>query len=186
MNDGQADDGFSRERAELFEALGHPIRLEILRALSESPLGFADLKRKVNVTSSGHLTHHLEKLDGLVRTTPEGLYALTDDGKEALRIASTQMQSSRVRTSGMSRRSWAVLAIGLALVVSGLALTAFGIPYLSTQRVPSEVCALGGGCLPSSTLVPADPRYAIAGTSLLLVGALLCLLVKTRVSFSWR
>lgn len=89
MSGSQSDDGFNKERADLFEALGHPLRLEILRALSESPLGFADLKRRVKVTSSGHLTHHLEKLDGLVMTTPDGLYSLSDDGREALRVVST-------------------------------------------------------------------------------------------------
>jgi DNA-binding transcriptional ArsR family regulator len=94
LSDGESDDRFSKERVELFEALGHPMRLEILRALSESPLGFADLKRKMDVTSSGHLTHHLEKLDGLLRTTPEGLYALTDEGKEALRIVSISKESA--------------------------------------------------------------------------------------------
>lgn len=32
------------------------------------------------------MTFHLGKLDGLVKTTSEGNYALTDDGKEALRL----------------------------------------------------------------------------------------------------
>jgi DNA-binding HxlR family transcriptional regulator len=86
MNEEPFDDTFDKGRAELFEALGHPLRIEILRALSEAPLGFADLKRKVGIASSGHLSHHLEKLDGLIGTTPAGTYSLTDDGKEALRI----------------------------------------------------------------------------------------------------
>lgn len=123
MSEGQSDDGFSKERAELFEALGHPMRLEILRALSESPLGFADLKRKMNVSSSGHLAHHLEKLDGLVRTTPEGLYALTDEGKEALRIVSVSKDSASHRIQDgrklvISRAVLAGLVAALLLLAS--------------------------------------------------------------------
>jgi DNA-binding transcriptional ArsR family regulator len=119
LSEGQTDDGFSKERAELFEALGHPMRLEILRALSESPLGFADLKRRMNVTSSGHLTHHLEKLDDLVRTTPEGLYALTDEGKEALRIVSVSKESTsdRVQNGKKLLISRAVLAATVAALL---------------------------------------------------------------------
>jgi DNA-binding HxlR family transcriptional regulator len=137
-----SDEGFSRERAELFEALGHPLRLEILRALSESPLGFADLKRRVNITSSGHLTHHLEKLDGLVKTTPEGLYALTDDGKEALRIASTLAPTASTaggETEGKRRivASRAVLAvlISLVIVVAAVAIVeGLGIADLTIEQ----------------------------------------------------
>jgi DNA-binding transcriptional ArsR family regulator len=123
MSNGKPDEGFSKERAELFEALGHPMRLEILRTLSESPLGFADLKRKVNVTSSGHLTHHLEKLGGLVRTTPEGLYALTDEGKEALRIVSISKESASDKVQNgkklvISRAVLAGLVAALLLLAS--------------------------------------------------------------------
>jgi DNA-binding HxlR family transcriptional regulator len=123
LSDARTDDGFSKERAELFEALGHPMRLEILRALSESPLGFADLKRKMNVTSSGHLAHHLEKLDGLVRTTPEGLYSLTDEGKEALRIVSVSKESASDKVQNgkrlvISRAVLAGLVAALILLAS--------------------------------------------------------------------
>ncbi|MGA1976067.1 MAG: winged helix-turn-helix domain-containing protein [Conexivisphaerales archaeon] len=47
---GDASD-FDKSRAELFEALGHPIRIKILHALQDGPLGFADLKRKVGIES---------------------------------------------------------------------------------------------------------------------------------------
>jgi DNA-binding transcriptional ArsR family regulator len=32
-----------RQRAEVFDALGHPTRIQILKVLSEGTLGFADL-----------------------------------------------------------------------------------------------------------------------------------------------
>ena len=81
-----AGDRFDSSRAELFEALGHPVRVKILQALDQRPMGFAELKKAVGIDSSGHLQFHLGKLSGLVETTSEGSYALTDDGREAIRV----------------------------------------------------------------------------------------------------
>src|SRR5437870_4818997 len=83
------DESFNVGRAELFEAMGHPNRIRILKALSDKPLGFSELKRTLSMESSGLLSFHLQKLTNLVKTTSEGAYALTDEGKEALRIAET-------------------------------------------------------------------------------------------------
>src|SRR2546425_644573 len=93
------DGGFDAGRAELFEAMGHPNRIRILKALSGRPLGFSELKRTLGMESSGLLSFHLQKLTNLVKTTPEGAYALTDEGKEALRIAET-LRSSRSDDGG--------------------------------------------------------------------------------------
>lgn len=79
---------FDASRAELFEALGHPMRVKLLRALETRSMGFADLKKEVGIESSGHLQFHLGKLTGLVGTAPDGSYTLTDDGREALRVLS--------------------------------------------------------------------------------------------------
>ena len=79
-------DHFDASRAELFEALGHPVRVKILRTLDQRPMGFAELKKAAGIDSSGHLQFHLGKLSGLVETTSEGSYALTDDGREAIRV----------------------------------------------------------------------------------------------------
>ena len=73
-----------RQRAEVFDALGHPTRIVILKALNEGPMGFADLKKRVNIDSSGHLQHHLSKLNGLIKTDEFGKYCLSDQGKDAL------------------------------------------------------------------------------------------------------
>lgn len=37
---------------ELFEAVSHPIRIDIVKILAEKPLGFADLKRELKISSS--------------------------------------------------------------------------------------------------------------------------------------
>jgi len=73
-----------KQRAEVYDALGHPMRLAILKALSEAPMGFAELKRRLTIDSSGHLKHHLDKLNSLIKTDEHGKYCLSDKGKDTL------------------------------------------------------------------------------------------------------
>jgi DNA-binding HxlR family transcriptional regulator len=47
-----------KQRAEVFDAMGHPTRIVILKALSEGFLSFAELKKKMGIQSSGHLTSY--------------------------------------------------------------------------------------------------------------------------------
>ena len=70
--------------AELFEAISHPERIKILKILSKQPSSFAALKRQLGIESSGNLDYHLKKLNQLVKVREDGLYGLTDAGKEAL------------------------------------------------------------------------------------------------------
>jgi DNA-binding HxlR family transcriptional regulator len=70
--------------AELFEAISHPARIRILKALEKNPSSFASLKRQLNIDSSGNLDYHLKKLGDLVTVRQDGLYGLTDVGKKAL------------------------------------------------------------------------------------------------------
>lgn len=70
--------------AELFEAISHPTRIQILRTLNRNALGFAELKHKLGISSSGNLSHHLNKLTTLVETNAQGKYKLSDQGHEAL------------------------------------------------------------------------------------------------------
>jgi predicted transcriptional regulator len=69
---------------ELFEAVSHPIRIDIVRMLAEQPLGFADLKRELKIRSSGLLDFHLKKLDDLIIINKEGRYSLAEKGFAAL------------------------------------------------------------------------------------------------------
>jgi DNA-binding HxlR family transcriptional regulator len=83
-----------KQRAEVFDALGHPTRILILKVLSEGSLGFADLKKKTGIDSSGHLQHHLTKLNGLIKTDEYGKYCLSDEGKDALLTVQTVESAS--------------------------------------------------------------------------------------------
>lgn len=115
------NDSFNSSRAEVFEALGHPTRMRILQTLSERPLGFSELKRETGIESGGLLTFHLGKLSDLVKLNSEGSYALTDEGREALRIIEV---SKKQQEGGPGRRlairlphQKAILAGALVLLV---------------------------------------------------------------------
>ncbi len=74
-------------KAELFEAMGHPTRIRLLQSLAGGPLGFSELKHALGVESNGLLAFHLGKMGEFVKENPEGKYALTDYGTEALRLS---------------------------------------------------------------------------------------------------
>jgi DNA-binding transcriptional ArsR family regulator len=128
-----------RERAEVFDALGHPTRISILKLLSQEALGFADLKKKTGIESSGHLQHHLSKLDGLIRTDEHGNYRLSDVGNDALftvqTVEATSRRGRRKLTSDgrKSRILWStsVATLTMILLVSTLYLSN---AYISLNR----------------------------------------------------
>ncbi|MGY5875677.1 MAG: winged helix-turn-helix domain-containing protein [Candidatus Thorarchaeota archaeon] len=68
----------------LFEAISHPTRIKILFSLEGHAVGFAELKRKLEISSSGNLQHHIIKLATLVCINGDGDYILTDQGRDAL------------------------------------------------------------------------------------------------------
>ncbi|MFW9986040.1 MAG: winged helix-turn-helix domain-containing protein [Candidatus Odinarchaeota archaeon] len=70
--------------AELFEAISHTTRIQILQILSKTRLSFGELKRKLGISSGGNLTHHLNKLVGFIEANDQGSYELTDQGREAI------------------------------------------------------------------------------------------------------
>lgn len=70
--------------AGLFEAIAHPTRIKILFCLCDGPMGFAELKHRLLISSSGNLQHHLGKLVSLVGLNKWGDYILTDSGQDAI------------------------------------------------------------------------------------------------------
>lgn len=104
MANGDEPDDFNAARAELFEAISHPVRIRILQSLKEKPMGFAELRRAVGLESGGHLSFHLNKLRHLVKPSAEGLYTLTDDGREALWSADSLAKSNNSRNTMKNTR----------------------------------------------------------------------------------
>ena len=97
----------------MFEAVSHPIRIDIVKILAEKPVGFADLKRKLKISSSGLLDFHLKKLDALITINKEGRYSLTERGLAALTTIEGAAGYYRLRSA--QKRSFF-----LALIVSVL------------------------------------------------------------------
>ncbi len=149
-DEGQVEN--DRQRAEVFDALGHPTRIVILKALSEGPLGFADLKKKTAIDSSGHLQHHLTKLNGLIKTDEYGKYCLSDQGKDALLTVQTVENASEFRTkhpekihtrrfnSKMVLKSVSLLLVALLIASSAIAL----YQYNQTTALQKEFNQLNG------------------------------------------
>ena len=99
----------------MFEAVSHPIRIDIVQILAEKPLGFADLKRKLRISSSGLLDFHLKKLDDLVTVNKEGCYSLTDKGYAALSTVEGAAGYYRLRSA--HKRSF-FLALAVSVLVN--------------------------------------------------------------------
>ena len=116
-----------RQRAEVFDALGHPTRILILKVLSEGSLGFAELKKKTAIESSGHLQHHLNKLNDLIKTDEYGKYCLSDEGKDALLTVQTvENASPKKEVKGQGHKNFrltlkpVVFLLATLLIVSSL------------------------------------------------------------------
>jgi DNA-binding HxlR family transcriptional regulator len=91
-------DGNASEAA-LFEAISHDTRIRILFMLRDHGLGFSELKNQLGIKSSGNLQHHLGKLGTLINLSEEGLYSLTEHGKEAIMaIGAVRRTQNRQKT----------------------------------------------------------------------------------------
>ena len=108
---------------EMFEAVSHPIRIDIVKILAEKPLGFAELKRELRISSSGLLDFHLKKLDDLIATNKEGRYSLTEKGFAALTTVEGAAGYYRLRSA--QRRSFFLALAVTALVNIGVLWVAF-------------------------------------------------------------
>jgi len=103
----------------MFEAVSHPIRIDIVQILAEKPLGFADLKRELKISSSGLLDFHLKKLDDLITVNKEGRYSLTEKGFAALTTVEGAAGYYRLR-SAQKRSFFLALAVSVFVNIGTL------------------------------------------------------------------
>ncbi|MHA1907159.1 MAG: winged helix-turn-helix domain-containing protein [Candidatus Thorarchaeota archaeon] len=122
----------------LFEAISHPVRIKMLFALKEGPLAFSELKRKVGISSSGNLQHHIGKLSTLIETNGGGNYTLTDQGRESI-IAIRAVRNIQNRSRDDSKMVTIITSI------------AFYVTYINVQFVLGPVDAL----IPIQSLIAA-------------------------------
>jgi DNA-binding HxlR family transcriptional regulator len=128
-----------RQRAEIFDALGHPTRILILKVLSGGSLGFADLKKKTAIESSGHLQHHLTKLNGLIKTDEYGKYGLSEQGKDALLTVQTVENlspRSNVKEKARRRRFGNILGLkSIAFLLMALLIASSAVAVYEYYQV---------------------------------------------------
>jgi DNA-binding transcriptional ArsR family regulator len=96
---------------EVFDAISHPMRVEILKELAKGPMGFADLKRKLKISSSGLLDFHLKKMSSIVTTNADGSYILNDRGFAAVQAVDV------VSRYGWQRRAY-FINVGMYIVMN--------------------------------------------------------------------
>jgi DNA-binding HxlR family transcriptional regulator len=125
-----------RQRAEVFYALGHPTRILILKVLSDISLGFADLKKKTAIESSGHLQHHLTKLDGLIKTDEYGKYCLSEQGKDALLTVQTvENASSKKEVKEKKHRNVRIVLKPVAFLLIALLIVSSAIAVYENNKI---------------------------------------------------
>ena len=180
---------FDSSRADLFEALGHPIRVKILRTLESKPMGFAELKREVGIESGGHLQFHLGKLTGLVGTTATGSYVLTDDGREAIRVLNLTAKSSEeiaptAKAVSLGKANWTIPILAcllVAVVVLGAVAAYQQQQIASLSSTPFANTTVFGG---TKYYYEAIPSYAPNGTSMTFHGVTFTYLEEPFINYS--
>ena len=182
MEDDQKQIETDRQRAEVFDALGHPTRILILKVLSEGSLGFADLKKKVAIESSGHLQHHLTKLNGLIKTDEYGKYCLSDEGKDALLTVQTVENTSPSNAKEKAHKlifsntlgSKPVVFLLIALLIASTAIALYEYNQLGNMNASSNPKLNNVGYLSGSKLylISANSSYqTINGKACLVIDA---------------
>lgn len=122
----------SLDSDEVFDAISHPLRIKILKALAKTPRGFSELKRAINVESSGALDFHLKKMQNLIGTDSAGRYILSDKGCAALEAIRVIEQYGWQKRSFLLNLLAYILVNVWALVNSSLSLSFLIVFALST------------------------------------------------------
>jgi DNA-binding HxlR family transcriptional regulator len=116
--------------SDLFEAVSHPLWIEIIKLLAKGPKRFADIKRELKIDSSGLLDFHLKKLDDLISVNSEGFYVLTDKGAVALQAIEI------ISRYGWQRRAWYInLLFNIIMNIYVLLTMPEYLPYTITISV---------------------------------------------------
>ena len=136
--------------SELLEKIAHPTRVKILKLLEASPQNFSQFKNTLRIKSSGNLSHHLKKLEDLIYLDSDGLYKVSDEGKEAIRAIKSIESSFALKEAypvAQSRRVFAVFLMLLAIFI--LAVTIVAVAMIPSSMTSQHLVGLLGGLIGS-------------------------------------
>ena len=108
-----AEERSATEPADASGALSDPLRIDVLRALvthhretgAAAPIGFADLRRRVDVRDSGRFRYHLEQLRGtFVEPADESYHTPTELPRGVWHLWGQNRRSRRLLPRRRNRR----------------------------------------------------------------------------------
>ncbi|MBN2336709.1 helix-turn-helix transcriptional regulator [Candidatus Bathyarchaeota archaeon] len=116
------------EQQEIFKALRHRLRRDVLYFLSAGPATYSEMLDSFGV-ESGLLAYHLRNMGGLVKKDGEGRYTLTALGEEALRFIEKEQQSEEKPSDRYHR-----IAVAPALFLVVIILAFLGSAYSNMEH----------------------------------------------------
>ncbi|MDO8056072.1 MAG: NAD(P)-binding protein, partial [Candidatus Hermodarchaeota archaeon] len=139
----------------VYEALSHPLREQILRILdTERLLPYKDLMTRLGLKKTGLFNYHLKKLEGFIEKR-DGLYQLTTAGQNAIRLmlAKNQLMAGEALDLQEAPSRGAVYRIGVILCTCGeetrqalnigdIVEKVNELPYVERTRVFPHLCML--------------------------------------------
>ena len=89
---------------EIFAALKHPLRRQILLFLEEKgEASFTEIQHNVRLNDTGLMSYHLKELTSLVEQTSRGKYRLSEIGETSI-ILFRKVEAEKERSSKTVRR----------------------------------------------------------------------------------
>lgn len=108
-------------------------------------MAFGQLKNELGIESSGNLDHHLKKLENLVIIGSDGLYKLSDEGKEALMAVKIIETNITIRkTKSFPQPLWLIGIVGTFFAVFLSAIVIATIPLGATINQIGLIGAIVG------------------------------------------
>ena len=101
----------------IFTALKHPIRRNILRQLSTTPVSYTELLNSLGV-ENGLLNYHLDSMRELIRKNEDGTYSLSEFGKAGLNLIQRVEEPITKSTDiHLQRQSLLIKVLSIAIIV---------------------------------------------------------------------
>lgn len=136
--------------SELSEKISHPTRVKILKLLEASPLNFSQLRNNLQIKSSGNLDHHLKKLKDLIYLDSDGLYKVSDEGKEAIRAIKSIESRFAIKETYPVAQSRRILGVHLMLLaIFMLAVIIMAVAIIPASMSSQQLIGLLGGLIGS-------------------------------------